>query len=432
MSRDQRKISRSFEERNILASTTRVSQISQTDNELKQKLEAIDTSYKLSNKRISNETRELRGILHSLQKELKVSKGTRGEYIPSIFEQRQARSRRITVSSVPSEDRKEVGVEKSQQGHGKEREQDGNPRHRSGSFPPSTHAHYAKKIKTAGSDDVPNEIIQAEENDVFDKQEDHERDVVSQEKTKSQKTQEILSDFNADRINPQTQNRTQFLGNGRDELGTNRRISQAGSQRIFGRYSTEQKQQQQQCDGRKHSSTESSQSFSKAFRGRFVASQDTTLSTSFRKTSRTQQSSESAREVGLNRQRPSIVEEYWSVPNQRKISLNVSQYPWQRKRSIGNRGDSPSSGLQGRLDVREPERCFDSLSENFGGRKVSVANGRIRRISRATGLPPLKEEQKPAEMVQETPTENWRDLARCRYLRKEENELSIDDVFDKK
>ena len=119
MNRDQRKISRSLEERNILASTTRVSQISQTDNELKQKLEAIDTSYKLSNKRISNETRELRGILHSLQKELKVSKGARGEYIPSIFDQRQARCRRFTVSSVPSEDRKEVGVEKSQQRYSK-------------------------------------------------------------------------------------------------------------------------------------------------------------------------------------------------------------------------------------------------------------------------------------------------------------------------
>ena len=432
MSRDQRKISRSFEERNILASTTRVSQISQTDNELKQKLEAIDTSYKLSNKRISNETRELRGILHSLQKELKVSKGARGEYIPSIFEQRQARSRRITVSSVPSEDRKEVGVEKSQQGYSKEREHDGNPRRRSGSFPPSTHAHDAKTIKNAGSDDVDvrNEIIQEEENDVFEEHEGHERDVVLHEKTKSQKTQEILSDFNADRTNPQTQSRKQFLGNERSEHGTNRRVSQAGSQIIFGRHSAEQKQQQ--CDGRKYSSTESAQSFSKAFRGRFVASQDTTLSSSFRKTSRTQRSSESAREVGLNRQRPSIVEEYCSVPNQRKVSLNVSQYPWQRKRSIGNRGDSPSSGLQGRLDAHEPEKSFDGLSENFGGRKVSVANGRVRRISRATGLPPLKEEQKTSQMVQETPTENWRDLAKCRYLRKEENELSIDDVFDKK
>ena len=431
MNRDQRKISRSLEERNILASTTRVSQISQTDNELKQKLEAIDTSYKLSNKRISNETRELRGILHSLQTELKVSKGARGEYIPSIFDQRQARCRRFTVSSVPSEDRKEVGVEKSQQGNSKEGEHDGNPRRRSGSFPPSTHGHDAKKIKNAGSDDVDvrNEIIEEEENDVFE--EDHERNVVSHEKTKSQKTQEIVSDFNADRVNPQTRNRTEFLGSERDEHGTNRRISQTGSQRIFGRYSTEQKQQQQ-GDGRKYSSTESSQSFSKAFRGRFVTSQDTTLSSSFRKTSRTQQSSESAREVGLNRQRPSIVEEYRSVPNQRKISLNVSQYPWQRKRSIGNRGDSPSSGLQGRLDAHESERSFDSLSENFGGRKVNVANGRVRRISRATGLPPLKEEQKTAQMVQETPTENWRDLAKCRYLRKEENELSIDDVFDKK
>ena len=418
MSRDQRKISRSLEEGNILASTTRVSQISQTDNELKQKLEAINTSYKLSNKRIRNETHQLRGILHSLQKELRVSKGAHGEYIPSVFEQRQARSRRITVSSVPSEDTKEVGVEKSQQGYSKGRERDGNPRQRSGSFPPATHVHDAKKIENAGTDDGPNEMIKDEQNDVFDEPED-----LSQEKTKCQKTQEILSDFKADRSIPQTQNRTEFWGHERDEQGTNRRISQAGSQRILGHYSTEQ----QQHGGRKYSS----QSFSKVFRGRFVANQDTTLPTSTRKTSRNQQSAESAREVGLNRQRPSIVEEYWSVSSQRKISLNASQYPWQRNGSIGNRGDSPLTG-QGRLDAHDVEKSSGSLSENLGGRKVSVGPGRVRRISRATGLPPLKEDQKTTQMVQETPTKKWSDLAKCRYLRKEENELSIDDIFDKK
>lgn len=111
MSRDHRKISRSFEERNILASTSRVSQISQVDNELKQKLQAINTSHKLSNKRIKNETRELKEILHGLQRELKVSKGNYGQYVPSLIEQPQRNPRRTTVSSVPSEDRKEVVLE---------------------------------------------------------------------------------------------------------------------------------------------------------------------------------------------------------------------------------------------------------------------------------------------------------------------------------
>jgi len=43
----------------------------------------------------------------------------------------------------------------------------------------------------------------------------------------------------------------------------------------------------------------------------------------------------------------------------------------------------------------------------------------------------LKEELKTAQRLQETPAGNWSDLAQCRYLRKEEKELGIDDIFGK-
>lgn len=425
MSRDQRKISRSLEERSILASNTRVSQISQTDNELKQKLEAINTSYKLSNKRIKNETRELREILHSLQSELKVSKRIHGQYIPSIFEQPQRRVRRTTVSSVPSEDRKEAAVEQSQQDRSKDRNlnHDAMARCRSGSFPPASHVHDAKKLKDADFDDGPDEILQVKqepENELKD---------VFVKKTNSERAQEKqIVDSKNDQISPHAPNKTELWGNERAEHEEHRHVSQAGNQRLLARRSSIEQEQQ---SGRKKSSTEGSQSFSNVLRGRFITSQSTSLSSSTRKMSRTQQRSEGSSEVGLHRQRPSIVDEYSLAPNQRKRSLGVPQYPWKRKGSTGNRGDSPVTGSRSRFNVHDPESAFDSLPENLGGRRMSVAHGRIRRTSRVTGLPPLKEELKTAQRLQETPAENWSDLAQCRYLRKEEKELGIDDIFGK-
>ncbi|KAJ7351676.1 hypothetical protein OS493_036091 [Desmophyllum pertusum] len=171
MNRDHRKISRTYEERNILASSiSRVSQISQTDNELKQKLQAIDTSHKLSNKRIKNETRELKEILHGLQRELKVSKGiNHGQYIPSQFEQPPRRSRRTTVSSVPSEDRKEVGFERDLQ-RCEERNSDDLARNRSGSFPPVSEARDEKKINDALDDKLAENKLDTQD-DVFEEPE---------------------------------------------------------------------------------------------------------------------------------------------------------------------------------------------------------------------------------------------------------------------
>lgn len=402
MSRDQRKLSRSLEECNIHGSTPSVSQISQTDNELRQKLKAINTSYKLSNKRIRNETRELKEILHGLQRELRVSQGA--QYIPSLFEHppAQGRARRTTVSSVPSEDIKQ----QDQQRLSKEIKPDIMARRRSGSFPPATHAHQLKKLKDA-LDNEPDEI-QDPEDELRDKE---------------PQTEHIGN-------SPHTQTITSFWVNERDENKAHPdNISQAGSQRLLVKRS--QSTEQQQRGGRKKSSNEGSHPFSKVFRGRFMTNQDKTLSNgSTRKLSRAQQLSESSNEVGLHRQRPSIDEDYSSAPNQRKTSLDVPQYPWQRKRNTGNRGDSPRTGLHGRFDVHDTGLAFDSLPENLGGRRLSVAHGRTRKTSRATGLPPLTEEKTPPTL-QKPPAESWSDLAKCRYLRKEEKKISIDDIFSK-
>lgn len=170
---------------------------------------------------------------------------------------------------------------------------------------------------------------------------------------------------------------------------------------------------------------DASHPFSKSFRGRFVTDNETVSTGYNRKKSQTQQISE----IGMNRQpRPNIGEELPSVPKQRKISLNVPLYVTQRKDN-NDRGASPMGGPPMRLPSNDSSvSAFDSLPENLGGRRMSVAHGRVRKISRATGLPPLKEER---SRQQESLVENWSDLAKCRYLRKEENDISIDDIFRK-
>ena len=416
MSRDHRKISRSFEERNILASTTRVSQISQVDNELKQKLQAIDTSHKLSNKRIKNETRELKEILHGLQRELKVSKGNYGQYVPSLMEEPQRKPRRATVSSVPSEDRKEVALERDLLARSGERNSGDDaaiPRRRSGSYPPSFHSHDAKRSKDVLNDEPaenkPGKVLEETGGKV--------RDVVEQTKVSPEQISEWESVVNA-----RTQNRIEFPDIEQDKY-PQRRITHTGNeQKRLG----ERSPKEQQEHGERKMST------SDAFRGKFVVNSDScyTDASTTRRTSETQQKGES----GRGRLRPSVVEEFSSVPSAnepRKTSLYAPQYPWQRKGSVGDRKGSPMAGSPGRYDLHDAEVVFDALPDYLGGRRLSVAHGRARRISRGTGLPPLKEERAAQKLQQEKSAETWSDLSNCRYLRKEEQEISIDDIFSK-
>ena len=74
----------------------------QTENELKSKMEALDTSYKISSRKISAETRELKRILYDLQRELRVSQ-TREHYIPSPIEGSQPGIRSRKNSRVKKE-----------------------------------------------------------------------------------------------------------------------------------------------------------------------------------------------------------------------------------------------------------------------------------------------------------------------------------------
>ena len=428
MNRDHRKISRTYEERNILASSiSRVSQISQTDNELKQKLLAIDTSHKLSNKRIKNETRELKEILHGLQRELKVSKGiNHSQYVPSQFEQPPRRSRRTTVSSVPSEDRKEVGFERDLQ-RSEKRNSDDLARNRSGSFPPVSEARDEKKINDALDDKFAENKLDTQ-HDVFDEPGGEVIKVFIEQTKSAQQTNDWQNDEIT--LTPRAQNKTE-LPSIEQENYPQRRISGTGIDPK--RLAKSSPKEQQQQGERKRSTSD-------VFRGRFVTADtnylDTSLSSSTRRTSQTQPRGEVGR--GVNRLRPSIVEEFSSVPNQkeqRKTSLGMPPYPWQRKGSVGNRGDSPMTGhgSLGRLDSHDAEVVFDALPDYLGGRRLSVAQGRVRRISRGTGLPPLKEERvAQKKSLQGSSAENWSDLSKCRYLRKEEQEISIDDIFDKK
>lgn len=416
MSRNHRKLSRSLEERNILASTTRASQISQNDNELKQKLDAINTSYKLSNKRIMNETRELREILYGLQSELNFSKEMKGVYTPSLLERRRrGRVRRTTVISVPSEDRKDVDFERDQEGRGKERMLEHSEMESvTVGLKSASHSDDVKNMeekpcaKKETTQDAELEKLQVNTSHVFIQE--ITRDDNEQHETKSEDLK-TKQNFHLE------ENTKKTWENESDKHRSNRRVFETGKGRSVVEHP----------DGRKKSSTESSHSFSRTFRGRFVTDNDTTSTTSTRKTSRTQQISDGNREVGIHR--PSIGEESVtvpSVPKQRKISLNVPPYPGQRK-DVHNRGGSPMSGHLVRPQANDSS-ALDSLPENLGGRRISVAHGRVRKTSRTTALPPLKEE---INKQQESLLESWSDLAKCRYLRQEQNEISIDDIFRK-
>lgn len=79
-------------------------------------------------------------------------------------------------------------------------------------------------------------------------------------------------------------------------------------------------------------------------------------------------------------------------------------------------------------DANEPQQVIDAFEPSPGRRRsISVVNRfgdhRKRRIS--NHLPPLKEEKT------ESTTNLWTGLQNCRYLRKEDNELSIEDIFRK-
>ena len=418
MNRDRRKLSRSLEERGTLVSLTRSTQLSQKDNELKQKLDAIDTSYKLSNKRIKKETRELREILYGFQRELKLSKDMKGAYTPSLLEKpHHGRVRRTTVSSVPSEDRKEVWPERYQDRRemAKHLELSDMERRKSESSPSASPSHVVKTIEDgiAGAK-LGDKIRIAQEDELKDNRspvfaQEIIRDLRAQQPKSSELKTELIFD-------PERSQTTIW----ENERGTSRSIVQAGNRRILGHSFTEHQ------DRRKKYSLDASHSpLSKSFQGRFVTDNET-ISTGYnRKKSQPQQISE----IGMNRQRPNIGEELPSVPKQRKISLNVPLYVRQRKDS-NNRGGIPiDHGPTMRLPSNDSSlSAFDSLPENLGGRRMSVAHGRIRKISRATGLPPLEEER---SRQQESHVENWSDLAKCRYLRKEENDISIDDIFRK-
>lgn len=104
MSGPHRKVSRSLD--NSSGFVTSRSHLTQPENELKQKLNAIDSSIKISNKKINKETHELRQILYDLQRDLKVSKSV-SHYVPSPIEEQETkqtkRVRRVTVATAPGD-----------------------------------------------------------------------------------------------------------------------------------------------------------------------------------------------------------------------------------------------------------------------------------------------------------------------------------------
>lgn len=389
MSRDQRKISRSLEEGSILASTDQLAPISQTDNELKQKLEAIKTSHKLSNKRIRQETRELKKILYDLQKELKVSKGAHGRYIPSLLNQPQGRLRRTTVGSVPQEDRKEASqFERDQQGRVKKGlNHDFTRRRRSGSFPPISQTDLEKTRQSYS---------------LTPSQHDENNTIPARPREELQ------------RLSPCTQPGLP------SQLDSNQ-----GPEIISSPYEQQQSEKQY---------------LATTVCGKFATREDPITSNSPRSSYQSPQlykTSASRRETRSLWQKPSIVDEYSIKSNQneqRKKRLSVIHNNLQSTGSIGIKAETPKTTLHGKFDTgHDPEYTpFDSLPAGIvGGRRLStVTHGRVRKPSRIKGLPPLKEE-KTMTTPERTTAEMWSDLANCRYLRKEEKELSMDDIFGK-
>ena len=426
MSRDPRKVSRTLEDRNIIGSMTRVAQIAQADNELKQKLESIDQFYKLSNKRINNETRELKQILHGLQHELRVSKAD-PQYVPSLYEMPSIRSRRKTVSSVPSEDRKQNTIERDLWRNTLHRPSHDNvkDRRRSTSYPSvCRHGQEVKKqTEIYDEDGGVDFLVRAE--DFQHSGLNQARDVVKEIEGQRKTSQVIHRSFDTRKNGTGmcAQHEAELLWHGHDNrlishMDCKLKLPEKGfpnDQHLTGR--------------RKRSTIDCESHFADIVRGTFTASRETPYENDA-VVSQPKNPPGRFLQANLNVSRQSrgnVAEKNRLTPylcSQKKTSLGISQKLGQRKGT-----QSPATNTQLRI---QEEHDFDSPPEQFRRMKGVGVHGRVRRSSRVSGLPPLKEERLTPRQEKEKPFESWSELAQCRYLRKEVKELGIDDIFGKK
>ena len=394
------------EDRSLIGSNTRISQYTQSENALKQRLKDIDQSHQQSNRRISHETRELRQILHGLQKDLKVSR----HYVPTQLEERQlqpVRTRRNTTSSFPGPPERlellhKVLDDSSESEVGLPVDMPSNAylakRRRSNSMPSMKAARDLRNIQ---------------EEDANPAQATEERDKTEEEET-------IV----------RLQNPTRGAA---DDKTRRPAVHDSGSgNRVYPKRISAERLQQ---DARKRSTASAGQAaFSNAFLGRFLTSDESSAGAQVAtphpaRVRRSTVAHRTAEMPGAPRKRLSAHElgpgsSSAFQPTLRKASLSYPLWgggPANSPSRTSNPAAPPSSPRP------PPASPLSEMESSAARRRLSVAN-RARSRRKASTLPPLVEDPAASKAAED---KVWTELARCRYLRRDESELTIEDIFRK-
>ncbi|KXJ22167.1 uncharacterized protein LOC110252910 [Exaiptasia diaphana] len=489
MSGVHRKVSRSLADASAAISpgTGSHAHFKQPENELKQKLDALDTSFKISNKKISSETRELRQILFDLQRDLRASKSA-NQYVPSSFEEQgQAkRQRRITVAlgnrelSPRDDDTIKSSSPETMEGlqsKGSKATPTKRQRKVSGASPrqPKILVQEEDVLKSEniggrlineketdlGTEGVmvtvePNEGLTNAENCMSLKQEvqqtqankqhgeayDGESEIFSRAeripmnltldpKASESKKESNITDDSQGRVRKTSHSGVFSYSSSSSDTKTFDRLKPSPTGSTYGlTYSKHFNEE------RKRSLSDSDASYRDTFKGRFMTqSLPEKLKDQCRIDLRPQESQKRTRRVTVSGPPP--------MGARRLIDIaDIPVTPFHpgpiRKKSTGR---GPTGGLPKRRGTEKEDSSAEVFDDNEITRdKYNLTVGRSqeakqRRYSSvykptSSSLPPLKEETHNAARQAEA-AKQWENLDQCRYLRKGNEVLSIEDIFRK-
>lgn len=419
------------------------------ENELKVKMEAIQTSYKISSKRHNAETHELQKILYDLQRELKVSKE---HCVPSPIESNQPERRfrknsrikkKLSVQehdNVNSAVRSESQQESARQNNEKpgvfsveanvlQSESSVAKRRRRHS---SWNCVEAKKIK---------EVVTAIEGQKIDTtnsdQEDEDAEKALNEKEKlPSESLKIFNFVKSEPANTESSDPVLVITSGHERFTKSVCLSKESDTKAINGHN--ERTLNIASHAGSHHKTRSSIETQTV---RLLTDHGLPRTRAFRKSS----GCERPNMVDGDQRERCVSLAPQSIPTSSLASVQqepprTPRYSWAQHRKYSmpplTRGRKPSLAQQHLMRffpqsvVSDPQQITDvSKPSSERARRISVVNRYndhgSRRVS--SHLPPLKEEEKS----QNSAPKLWTELQDCRYLRTEENEISIEDIFRK-
>ena len=419
------------EDRSLIGSSCRVSQYTQSENALKQRLKDIDHSFHQTNRRISHETHELKQILHGLQRDLKVSRPVVDYYVPTQLELSEApRWRRYTTSTFPTTEKlrvkgldKVAGLKTAGDDGGKvEREE--NP----------SQGNLTKRPQRSNS---LASIREAKELRDFKQEAEPLDQKFTKESRPIQKDNGDVKDYGEGPSDGKMPIHSQNVelkprmstGGSDHKNGKQTQLNCSGSSN--GRILPDRPSAEQLLQTARRRSVAGAGAQANAFWGRFMTSESDAAeqTVSVPQPSRTRRVTVGHKPamLGAPRQRTSL-QEITSLsspyqPKLRKSSLSYPQY-------YGN--PSPrnmNSSIQGNNPRMSPLLEIADEDQYEGPRRRASVAYRTRSRRKHSTLPPLPEDSVAKRSTESTGV--WTALSSCRYLRKEEKEITIDDIFRK-